>query len=114
MKVNWRVFLGCLGILFPLSGYSHDYVYPYRMLKDRDPFASLVSERGDILVRDKREMGEFLLQGIIYTPPESKVIINNEMFSEGDSVSEYTIKKIEPYRVIFDKDGEESILKWEG
>lgn len=98
----------------PVNACAQEYSYPYDSFKDRDPLKPLVSEHGDLLIRERKEMGEFLLQGIIYAPPNSKVIINNEMFSEGDSVSGYTIKKIEPYRVVFDKEGEESILKWEG
>ena len=93
---------------------AKDYKYPYSALKERDPFRPLVNERGDILIREKKGIGDFALQGIMYSPRGSQVIINNEVFQEGDTVAGYKIKKIDAYKVIFEKNGEEFVLKWGG
>jgi type II secretory pathway component PulC len=101
--------LSCVSICLAQEGYQ----YPYSALKERDPFRPLISDNGDILIREKREQGNFLIQGIIYSGQESTVVINNEIYTAGDIIDGYTIKKIEPYEVIFDKDGIESVVQWE-
>jgi len=108
--------LACL-ILFSavvFSAPAKDYKYPYSSFKERDPFRPPVNERGEILIKEKKGMGDFVLQGIMYSPKESQVIINNEVFKEGDTVEGYRIKKIDAYKVIFEKNGEEFVLKWGG
>ena len=42
------------------------------------------------------------------------VIINNEMYDEGDGFEGYVIKEIEAQGIIVEKEGEEYFLKWEG
>jgi len=96
------------------SSYPQSYKYPYSSFKERDPFKPLVNENGQILIKERRHLGDFLLQGIIYSPGGSQVVINNEVYKEGDNVEGYKIKRIDAYRVIFEKNGEEFILKWEG
>jgi len=91
---------------------AKDYKYPYSSFKERDPFKPLVNKRGNILIREKKGIGDFLLQGIMYSPKGSQVIINNEVFKEGDIVEGYKIKRIDVYKVIFEKKGEEFVLKW--
>ncbi len=90
------------------------YKYPYSSFKERDPLKPLINERGEVLIKEKKGIGNFILQGIMYSPKESQVIINNEVFKEGDTVEGYRIKKIDAYKVIFEKNGEEFVLKWGG
>ena len=99
-------------IAFPI--YPQSYKYPYSSFRERDPFKPLVDENGQILIKERRHLGDFLLQGIIYSPGGSQVVINNEVYKEGDNVEGYKVKKINAYGVIFEKNGEEFILKWEG
>ena len=101
-------------IVLAFSAGAEEAKYPYSPFTDRDPLYPLVNERGDILVKEKREVGDIIIQGIIYSGDNSSVIINNEIFYQGDVYEEYTIKKIEPGGIIFEKDGGEYFLKWEG
>ncbi len=98
---------------FVCSVWAQNYKYPYSSFRERDPLKPLVDESGNILIKERKQMGDFFLQGIIYSPTGSQVIINNEVYREGDKIEEYKIKKIEAYQVIFEKEGEEFILKWE-
>ena len=93
---------------------AEHFTYPYESFKERDPFRPLINDLGEILIKEKKDMGDFILQGILYDPGGSRVIINNEVYKEGDVVEEYTIKTIERFKVIFEKEGVEFILKWEG
>ena len=102
-------------ILFSVITFSTQakrYEYPYSSFKERDPFKPLVGKGGNILIREKKGIGDFILQGIMYSPKGSQVIINNEVFKEGDIVEGYKIKRIDVYKVIFEKKGEEFVLKW--
>lgn len=101
-------------ILFSINVFGQEYEYPYSSFKEHDPLKPLVNERGEILIKDKKEMGDFLLQGIISSSDGSQAVINNDVFKEGDIFEGYTIKKIDAYKVIFEKEGEEFILNWEG
>jgi hypothetical protein len=113
-KINFfSIFL--IGILTSVvfTVVEGEFKYPYRALTDRDPMYPLVNERGEILIKEKKVVGDLIIQGIIYSPPESVVVINNEMYQEGDDFEEYKIKKIEPNGIIFQKNSEEYFLKWE-
>ena len=110
-----RIFiLSTVAIVFIFSVRAEDIEYPYSPFTDRDPLYPLVNERGEVLVREKREVGDIIIQGIIYSEQDSSVIINNEIFRQGDIYEAYTIKKIEPDGIIFEKDGNEYSLRWEG
>ena len=111
--VKISVFLVLFSVV-TFSTQAKGYEYPYSSFKERDPFKPLINKRGDILIREKKGIGDFVLQGIMCSPKESQVIINNEVFKEGDIVEGYRIKKIDVYKVIFEKKGEEFILKWGG
>ncbi|MCM8774146.1 MAG: general secretion pathway protein GspB [Candidatus Omnitrophica bacterium] len=107
------LFLSFLFVMLGSLCRGEQYQYPYNNLKDRDPLVPLVSESGHILIQEKKEIGNFILQGIIYSPQNSKAIINNEILSEGDVLGEYRIVKIEPKRVVLEKEDKEYILNWE-
>ena len=108
------LFLGLISFTMSFPASAKSYKYPYSAFKDRDPFRPLVNERGEILIRVKRKLGNFLLQGILYAPRGSKVIINNEIFKQGDVVAGYKIKKIDAYKVTLEKGKRKFILKWGG
>ena len=100
--------------MFAEIGFALEFQYPYKAFVDRDPLNSLINNRGEITIKRPTEMGDLLLQGILYAEEGNTAIINNELLKEGDILEGYTIKKIESRRVIFEKDGKEYILKWEG
>lgn len=92
---------------------AEDFKYPYNALTERDPLRPLINERGEILIKDKNDMGDLFLQGVIYSPQGGTAIINNEMFVEGDMIGVYKVKRIEAKGVFLEKDGEDLYLKWE-
>jgi len=100
--------------LFSFSCLAQGFEYPYNSKKDRDPMNPLINERGQILILEKKESSDFLLQGIMYSEDGSKAVINNEIYSEGEVVDGHIIKKIGEYKVLLEKEGKEFILKWEG
>ncbi len=78
----------------------------------RDPF-SFWAEKGDggdlqtIMVTPE----EISLQGIIYDPPDSRVIIHDQIVGVGDEVDGKRIEKIEPNRIILiDIDGRRKLI----
>jgi hypothetical protein len=74
------------------------FVYPKDVM--REPFESLVDASGTLNVKMVRQEGDLKLTGIVYggnTP--DVVVINNEVFYEGDIIGVYQVKKISPDRV---------------
>lgn len=108
------LFITCLLVSVYFALEAQEFKYPHSSLKDRDPLRPLVNERGEIMIAQKKELGDSLLQGIIYSQEGSVAIINNEMYKEGSFLQEYEIKNISNNTVILEKDGREFILKWEG
>ena len=90
------------------------YKYPYSPFKERDPFKPLVDSRGKILIRKNKGISDLVLQGIMYSSKGSEAVINNKVFEEGDTVEGYKIKKIDAYKVVFERNGKEFVLKWGG
>ncbi len=88
------------------------YDYPY--LKERDPFLALVSKGGQILiVEEEKEGAPLALKGIIYSPPQNRAIINEEVVGEGGVIAGYRVVSIEENKVVLKRDNEELILKIE-
>ena len=74
------------------------FVYPKDI--EREPFESLVDPAGMLNVKMVRQEGDLKLTGIVYggnTP--DVVVINNEVFYEGDIIGVYQVKTIAPDRV---------------
>ena len=92
---------------------AQDFQYPYNAFDERDPMRPLVNDRGEIIIRADKEIGDFFLQGIIYSDEGSVVIINGQTFRQGDTFEGYKIKKIEEKGVFIEKKGKEHYLKWE-
>lgn len=90
------------------------FVYPYSPFKDRDIFRPLVNDRGEILLKEKRGVGDFLLQGIVGSGDEITAIINNALYKTGDTFEGYAIMAINATSVIIHKEGQEFVITWEG
>ena len=107
------VFVLCL---IPAWAWAQEkaYQYPYGMVTDRDPMYPLINERGEILIKKEKGIGDILLQGIVFSGDESYVIINREFLRTGDQFEGYRIMDIEQFGIYLEKDGEVHYLKWEG
>ncbi len=110
----WIFTVTCFLTVCVLSFAENNYRYPYDSFKNRDPLRPLINSQGKLLINERRGVGNFILQGIIYYKDKSVAVINNQMFHEGDIVNGYKIKKIDPYKIILQKGKEEFVLKWEG
>jgi len=89
--------------------------YPYDPARDRDPMRPLINERGQFLLQeDSSEARDVFLQGIMYSEKNSQAVINNELVGVGDSISGYTVKKIDAKTVVLEKNGKVHVIKWEG
>ena len=95
-------------------GLTQEYEYPYDSFKDRDILRPLINERGQIIIKEKKEVGNFILQGIMSSTEGNKIVMNNEIFGVGDVIDGYVIKEIGTHKVVLEKEGEEHILKWGG
>ena len=74
------------------------FVYPKDV--EREPFEALIDPSGTLNVKMVRQEGDLKLTGIVYggnTP--DVVVINNEVFYEGDIIGVYQIKTIASDRV---------------
>lgn len=88
--------------------------YPYT-ISERDPMSPLINEQGEILLKtETHEELTIVLQGIMFSQNESTVIINDEIYRQGDYVGKNFIKKIEPNGVLVENEDKEYFLKWEG
>ncbi|HIE35804.1 MAG TPA: hypothetical protein EYP89_01010 [Candidatus Omnitrophica bacterium] len=99
-------------LIFSFFVKAQDYNYPFDE-SSRDPFTPLISKSGQILIPRKIEAKNLVLNGIIYSPQNSIVVINGEILKEKDKVGEYTIFKIEEKKVILKKKDKKIILKLE-
>lgn len=111
--MRYFLFIGSI-VLFSFSCLAYAFEYPYNSKRDRDPMDSLVNEMGKILIKEKGDFTGLSLQGILYSKNGSEVVINGEIYKQGDLIEGHSIKKIEEYKVLLEKDGKEFILKWEG
>ncbi len=88
----------------------------------RDPLFPLVSPEGRILnVFRNISLSEIRLEAIIYSPRNPCVIINDNIYKQGDRIGEYEIVKINEDKVLLKKGKRsfelilyEKILKKEG
>lgn len=107
----------CLVMPFFMIGVvlaAGDFQYSYSPVTDRDPLYPLINEKGEITIRENKELGDIFLQGILYSQgQDSIVIINKEIFHEGDNFEGYKIKKIQSNGIFLEKEQEEYFLKWE-
>jgi hypothetical protein len=114
-KISHSLFiLLALMLLVIKAAGADEFKYPYNSPQARDPLMSLVNSRGEIIIDKQKEASALNLEGIIYTPPQSQVIINNQVYQRGDKIKGRTIIKIREQSVVVEKkNGELTIMKWE-
>ena len=72
-----------------LNGHSEKYDVAFR----RDPMRPIVDAQGNILTTSGMKDG-LSVQGIIWSEAHPLVIIENELYAQGDVVDQYTIAEI--------------------
>ncbi len=109
-KIFYLLFL--LPFLTPIYTFSSQFKYPSTK-KNRDPLFPLINKKGEILIKEGKQIKDLSLQGVIYSKNSRAVVINGKIVKEGEVVEGFKIKKIESKRVFLEKDKEVFILKWE-
>ena len=85
-----------------------DQLSGYDVVLRRDPMQPLVNDQGDLLA-SAGQHGGLSVQGLIWSDERPLVVVEDELFAQGDSLGPYTILKIEPDGVIV-KRGQDSPL----
>ena len=93
--------------------FAQEFKYPYAP-GERDPFTPLINDRGDVVIHEDTGINDIVLQGIMYSPDSSTVVINNEIYRVGDFIGKHKLKKVEPNGVLIESSGQEYFIKWEG
>jgi len=101
------IFTACTLTLF-----AEEFKYPCAP-GERDPFTALVNDRGDVVIHEETGITDIVLQGIMYSPDSSTVVINNEIYRAGDFIGKHKLKKIEQNGVLIESNGQEYFIKWE-
>ena len=68
---------------------------PYEAVFRRDPLQPIVDDRGELISSIGLHSG-YLVQGIIWSDAHPLVVIDDELFAQGDTVGPYTILRIAP------------------
>ena len=68
---------------------------PYEAVFRRDPLQPIVDDRGELSSSIGLHSG-YLVQGIIWSDAHPLVVIDDELFTQGDAVGPYTILRIAP------------------
>ena len=75
--------------------------------EEKDPFASIVDLQEEVAVRQKLDLSNVVLKGIIYSSSRSVAIINEELVMAGDTWLGYKVERIDKDNVTL-SDGEKS------
>lgn len=73
----------------------------------KDPFVSIVDLQEEATVRQKLDLSNVVLKGIIYSSSKSVAIINEELVMAGDNWAGYKVERIDKDNVTL-SDGEKS------
>lgn len=73
----------------------------------KDPFVSVVDLEEEAAVRQKLDLSNVVLKGIIYSSSKSVAIINEELVMAGDNWAGYKVERIDKDNVTL-SDGEKS------
>ena len=116
MKKNFWFMAWCLGagvlcltVILTLAN-QYSYAAEERIIYDsknkRDPFIPLVGKGMRLLVpQEAKSIENIILEGIVFDPEQgSLVIINGEIFKEGDSIGGFILSKVTRKSVILTKD----------
>lgn len=96
---------------------SGEAVFKYDAKDRRDPFTPLIDKDGDLLpeYRPAATAVTLNLEGIVWSKEgDSYAIISGVVLRSGETVGDYTVKKIERSSVILGRAGEESIINLRG
>ncbi|NQS99785.1 MAG: hypothetical protein HQ595_01775 [Candidatus Omnitrophica bacterium] len=110
-KAYFLLVLLLLSVSFSFAQSEEDFIYDDK--GGRDPFFSLVDKHGKYLSVSNLgySFDKLNLSGILWDAQgDSSALINNEIFSAGDSVDGFRIKEITQNSVIVDKDGREHTI----
>lgn len=78
----------------------------------RDPFLPLVSSGGALINYESNvSVSEMVLEGVIEDESGRVAIINGNVIETGGHIGVYTVLRIDTDRVVFDKDGQESVIQ---
>lgn len=79
----------------------------YKSGERRDPFLPLIGPNG---VLTRRQSSALSVEGIIFDPNGSLVLVNGEFYKEGDVIGDATVVNIYKDRVVFKQEDEEKTL----
>lgn len=91
--------------------------YKYDAKDKRDPFTPLIDRNGSLLpeYRPAATAVTLNLEGIVWSGAgDSYAVISGMVLRSGETIGDYTIKKIERSRVILGRAGEETVLNLRG
>ena len=72
---------------------------PYDAVFRRDPIRPLIDEKGEI-VSSMGLQGGLAVQGIIWSGASSMVVVDDQLYKQGDTVGPYTIRQVLPNGVV--------------
>jgi len=111
-KIKLVFLLTFFSIYFLFSVFAQEGRYNFKP-SDKDPFVSLISKNGAILISRKVSLGGLIIKGIIYSDQSPVVIINDLVLKEGESIGEYSVLEIKERKVILKNADKEFILNLE-
>ncbi len=108
MRISMRIACLVVAIVYA-AGFDFSLAFAEEFRYDshgkRDPFVS----PSDALLVGGHQMGhgELRIEGVIIDPKgDSYAIVNGQIVKEGDLFEGFTLKKVEPNQVTFEKDAE--------
>ncbi len=115
MKIK-AIILTLLFVLVISVSFS-EAVFKYDAKYKRDPFTPLIDKEGNLLpeYRPAATAVTLNLEGIVWSEEgDSYAIISGAVLRVGETIGDYTVKKIERSKVILGRAGEDSIINLRG
>jgi len=115
--VKIKAIILTLIFVLAVSVSSGEAVFKYDAKDKRDPFTPLIDKDGNPLpdYRPASTAVTLNLEGIVWSEEgDSYAIISGTVLRSGETIGDYTVKKIERSRVILGRAGEESIINLRG
>ncbi len=108
-----RVLFGIIaGIMMCAAAMADDAPFVYDPHGARDPFSPLVTAGGAMVAYEADfAVSEMALEGIISDAGGCAAIINGAIIEPGKMIGLYKVERIEPDRVVLQKDGVTSVLQ---
>jgi hypothetical protein len=100
------------GLLIASAAWSEENKFVYNDHGARDPFWPLVTAGGALVNYETNfTVSEMTLEGVIEDGRGGLAIINGTVVEVGKPIGQYTVKMINPDRVILEKDGQTTELR---